>query len=223
MASGDFGRMERIGFIVGGVIRQAVRDAGARGVAVLDDASPEARLALAWSVAALGADAVITVPVPDSAAVDGFRALGLAPPDVPRDRLVAELHRAAGRLVAADRDALLAHPANKTALLLGTAPPPEALLPLGDLYASQVAELAGGWTVPDAVRRLADRVGGIDRLDTALVRWAEERRPAAEAFAPLGDATDDLMAALEAARFARRRLGVIPKLGTRTLGFDLFG
>src|SRR5262245_62544594 len=58
--------------------------------------------------------------------------------------------------------------ANKTGLLLGATFPGEPLVPLGDLYASQVRHLAGDVRLPENVRGLADAAGGIDVLDHAL-------------------------------------------------------
>jgi hypothetical protein len=75
--------------------------------------------------------------------------------------------------------ALPAHPANKTALLLGGELPPEPLLPLGDLWAGDVVALAGGWSAPDEVRRLADAAGGIAALDAALRALIDGRGAAA--------------------------------------------
>ncbi len=44
------------------------------------------------------------------------------------------------------------------------------------------------------------------------------------ALEPLGAAAAaEVGRAIEAGRFARRRIGLVPKLGGRTLGIDLFG
>jgi hypothetical protein len=135
----------------------------------------------------------------------------------------AEPHHMMLRLGAAASGLLAAHPVNKTTLLLGGAPPPEPLLPLGDLYASRVAALAGGWSGPPALRRLAERAGGIAALDTALAGLLEERREAEDALAALPpEAAAEVRARLAAGRFHLRRLGLVPKLGARTPGVDLF-
>ncbi|HEX6940167.1 MAG TPA: hypothetical protein VF158_12205 [Longimicrobiales bacterium] len=210
----------RVGGVVAEVVRQAVRDAGATGVVLLDDGSPEAGLAREWCTQALGADAVVCIPPPAPAAVEACRRVLGA--DVPGDAAAEEAHRFHARLAAAG-GALVAHPANKTALLLGPRTPPEPLLPLGDLYAGQVATLAGAWTAPPEVRRLAELAGGVAALDAALHAWLEERRPIDAALAPLGPAAAEVRRALEAGRFHRRRVGLVPKLGSRTLGIDLFG
>src|SRR5690606_16030915 len=108
-------------------------------------------------------------------------------------------------------------------LLLAAAVPPEPLIPLGDLYASEVERLAGSWSAPPEVAALADLAGGIDRLDAALIEHLDRRRPAEAALASLPPAARAaVLDALETGRFARRRIGLVPKLTTRTLGVDYF-
>ena len=117
---------------------------------------------------------------------------------------------------------LRAHPASKTVLLLGEHPDAE-LLPLGDVWASEVAALAGDWSAPDAVRALADAAGDVAVLDRALRRWTEEREPLERALAELEPALADRVAqALERQRWRRWRPGLVPKLTARTLGIDLW-
>ncbi|HET9984786.1 MAG TPA: hypothetical protein VFQ38_14410 [Longimicrobiales bacterium] len=216
-------RRERIGMVVAGVVSQAARDAGARRIVLLDDDSAEARLAFEWCRAALGDDAVVSVAAEPFASA--LREMGEELPAQSDDRLADEARRLAARLEAARGEpALLAHPANKTVLLLaGLDMPPEPILPLGDLYATEVQALAGGWSGPAPVRALADIAGGIGMLDGALRAFFDERRPLAEALSLLPeDARGQVVAALEAGRFGRRRVGLVPKLGARTLGVDLF-
>lgn len=216
----DTGVGAAVGRVVGAVVRQAVRDAGAAGLVVLDDGSPEARLCREWCASALGSHAVAAAPVPGPDAVRACAAALALPSEIDA---AAELHRLHARLLAERRDALVANPANKTALLLAGRTPPEPILPLGDLYASRVARLAGGWSAPARVREIASAAGGIDRLDAALLALFEERRPADEALAPLGPrAGERVRLAIERGRFARRRVGLVPKLSARTLGIDLF-
>lgn len=177
-------RRARLGRIVGGVLRQAVHDARADGVRLLEASWPEAELAHEWCVAALGADRVST-------GTNVGVWLGV-------------------------------HPVCKTALLLGEVPAAE-LLPLGDLYASEVRQLAGGWSPSARIRQLSAQAGGDDALDGALRRWAEDRVAAARAVAALpGPAALDVAEAIELGRFARARVGLVPKLTTRTLGIDFW-
>ncbi|HEX7089752.1 MAG TPA: hypothetical protein VF192_06420 [Longimicrobiales bacterium] len=214
----------RVAAVVGGVVRQAVVDARAAGVVLLDDGSAEARLAGAWCRAALGPERFWAVPAPPASAAEALAAA--APGVFPAAALAAapaEVHRLAGRLVALGQGALLAHPANKTELLLSSRMPPEPLLPLGDLYASEVERLAGSWSASPEVAELAARAGGIAALDRALAALLEERRPPEAALASLpAGAGRAVLSALEAGRFAHRRVGLVPKLSRRTLGVDYF-
>jgi hypothetical protein len=207
-------RAARIGEAVGAVARQALLDRGARRVALLDDGSPEAALASRFLAAALGNDAVVRVSV-DGAELEPL--LHLLPPGLPRERLEDELRRMKARLL---EGALAAHSANKTELLLGAALPPEPLLPLGDLYASEVASLCGGWSASSEVRALAESAGGVEALDAALRRWLDGRDPAALNALPAA-AAEQVERRFRAGRAARLASRIVPKLGTRTLGVDL--
>ncbi|MGH7555918.1 MAG: hypothetical protein ACREMQ_23190, partial [Longimicrobiales bacterium] len=88
---------------------------------------------------------------------------------------------------------------------------------------SQVGELAGAWSAPQHVLALAESAGGIDALDRTLEEMID-RRSAPERAAPALPvaARDRLLGSLDAGRFHRRRMGLVPKLGARTLGIDLF-
>lgn len=117
---------------------------------------------------------------------------------------------------------LVLNTTNKTALLLGYLPSAD-ILPFGDLYYSQVVELAGAAQLPGPSAELAAACGGAEALDRALGRYYDQRMswPAATGqLAPAAAA--QLWSALEAARFRRARVPLIPKLGSRTLGIDLF-
>lgn len=212
--SGEGPRAARIGEIVGAVARQCLADRGARRVALLDDASPEAELAALMLERALGEDAVLRVAVAGS---EMEPLLQLARPGSPSARVEEEARRMKARLL---DGAVTAHPANRTELLLGAHFPPETLLPLGDLYASEVAELAGGWSASPEVRALAGAAGGIEPLDAALRRWLEGRDPAALDALPL-DVAQRVLRHFRAGRAARLAPRVIPKMGTRTIGVDL--
>jgi hypothetical protein len=202
----------RVGRVIGGVVRQAVEDAHAQGIVVLEPDTPEAKLLLAWSMPALGPARVWRVegePGGAEARHGTFRR--------------EELHRAVGRVLARERTALLAHPINKTALLLDGPAPPEPLLPLGDLYASRVADAMGAWTGSDALLALADAAGGIAALDDALSGFVEGRQSLQLACADLPEAVrTDILQRWERGVFWRRRLGLVPKLSVRTPGVDLF-
>ena len=208
-------RAARIAEIVGAIARQALADWGAERVALVDDGSPEAALAAGWLESALPAGALVRVSEPLPGLEPLLQPSGGEPAwlDPRLEALRVTARRVAG--------ALLALPANKTALLLGGALPPEPFLPVGDLYASEVRELAGGWSAPEAVRALAEAAGGIEALDEAL-RARFDGRGGAGA----GRLGPEARAAVESALrrgTASRMVGrLVPKLGSRTLGVDLF-
>jgi len=208
------GRERRIGEIVGAVARQALADRGASAVALLDVGGPEAELAARLLAGALGAERVVRVT---AGAGEVESVLHLAPQG-DGERLREEARRLRARMTA---DAVAANPANKTALLLGGELPPEPLLPLGDLWATEVAELAGGWSAPAEVLRIAALAGGIEALDAALRGWAEGRSAAALGALP-AEAAEAARRALAAGRASRLHPRTVPKIGTRTLGVDLF-
>ncbi|MGH7470878.1 MAG: hypothetical protein ACRENP_23265 [Longimicrobiales bacterium] len=190
--------------IVGGVLREALRMTDRAGIVILDDGSPEAVLLSAWCAQEIGA-----------------RRTWRAGPNGAQDTEEGLRHRA--RVLARERRALTANAANKTALLLAAEPPCEPLLPLGDLYATQVVALAGGWSAPPEVRHLVDQAGGIEATDGALHAWFEEWRNAHQALKLLpASCRGPFLEAVSRGRFWRERAGLIPKLSGRTIGIDLF-
>lgn len=207
-------REARITAVIGAVARQALRDRGAARIALLDDGGPEAEFVARVLANALGTETIVRVTATD-AEVESV--LHLAP-EVSGEVLRHEIRRLRARLVPG---AIAAHPGNKTALLLGAMLPPEPLLPLGDLWASEVAELAGGWSAPDAVMRIAEEAGGMEALDDALRACVDRRDPRGLDALPAGTA-EAVRRALNAGRAARMHPTVVPKVGARTLGVDLF-
>jgi hypothetical protein len=203
----------RIGEVIGAVARQALADRGRTRIALLDDGGPEAKLAASILRSQLGDDAVIPI---DTADVDPEPLLrGLT---VDTRRMDEEVRRMRARL---KDDALAAHPANKTALLLGGELPPEPLLPLGDLWATDVLALAGGWSAPPEVLALAEEAGGIEALDGVLRRLVDGRDPSAlDALPPA--VVERVRGMLAAGSGSRRYPHIVPKLGGRTLFADLY-
>lgn len=204
----------RVAEVVGAVARQALADRGLARVALLDDGGPEAAFAARMLEARLGVEAVERVTVSPTEVESVLHLFGPVSRTVVRD----ELRRMRARTL----DGVLpAHPANKTALLLGGELPPEPFLPLGDLWASEVEALAGDWSAPDPVPQWAQTAGGIEALDAVLRRWTEERDPLALEDLPLKIA-NDARGSLAAGRPSRIFPRLVPKLGYRTLGVDLF-
>jgi hypothetical protein len=214
-AAGLPDRAGRIAEVVVAVARQLLIDRGVSRLALLDDGSPEARLAAGWLEHGLGGAALVRVREP--VAQLELLLQKAADPDG-ATRAGAEGIRFTARLLS---DVALVNPANKTAILLSGDLPPEPLLPLADLYASEVRELAGDWSAPPPVRALAERAGGIEVLDRALRELFEARNPEALDALP-GEIGHSVRAALARGRAARRSYHVVPKLGSRTLGVDLF-
>ena len=119
-------------------------------------------------------------------------------------------------------EGLVLHPASKTELLLGLAPPAD-ILPFGDLYHSELCELAPDAKLPDSIAAIVAESGGAAGVDEALALFYDRRLPWTRAVAHLGPAqAKHLEQALEAARFRRSRVAIVPKLGARTLGVDLY-
>jgi hypothetical protein len=203
----------RIAEIIGAVARQALADRGLHRIALLDDGGPEAALAARLLATTLGDDAVVRVTT-DGAGVEPFVP---HPPAVPRWRADEELRRFRARLM---EGVLPAHPASKTALLLRGELPPEPLLPLGDVWATDVAALAGGWSAPPQVAAVAEAAGGIEALDDALRGWIDGRDRAALDRLPR-EAAERIRALLAAGSASRRNPRIVPKLGGRTLCLDL--
>lgn len=213
--------------VIGAVVAGAVQEAGAGGIIVLDDGSPEVTLALECCGVGLGKRRVLAPSSSTAEAVGSLvrSALGEDVGEFGPDSFHAEQEakRFAARLMAAACGWLLAHPANKTALLLSRTAPPEQILPLGDLYASEVEAILGRCSVPAEAERLVELAGGVAALDRLLYALVDERREAEAVLAGLPcDLARKVLNALAASRFARRRLGLVPKLGRRTLGIDFF-
>lgn len=192
-------RFAHVAAVIGGVVAAAARDAGRAHIVVVDHAPPEADL-----LERLLRDANVALPLARITGTD------------------AEDARARARREAAD-DGLLVDPVNKTVALLFPELLAEPLLPLADLYATQVRSLGGDWSAPAPCLRLIEGAGGVDAVDAFLIRHLDERRPLDEALATLapGPGRDALRDRFLAGGWWRRRVGVVPKLGGRTLGIDL--
>jgi hypothetical protein len=123
--------------------------------------------------------------------------------------------------VGAGEPALTCSALNKTELLLAGVGERADLYPLGDLYASELAVFTEP-ALSDRVAGLAEAAGGLAELDAALRRLFDERRDAAAAFAAIPQLREQVLERLRETRFRRTQAGIIPKLGARTIGIDLF-
>lgn len=140
------------------------------------------------------------------------------------ERRQQELVRRWCDVAVADNDtqrSILVSAAHKTELLLGCVARAD-VYPLGDLYATDLQDFCGAFEVGERVQRLAEAAGGMKALDQGLRAWLEERRDAPDAFAHIPQVRDDVFRLLEQSRFQRMHLGIVPKIGARTIGIDLF-
>lgn len=202
----------RIERVVRGVCAGAVRTGGAGGIVVLDDWTPEGELVYEWLVRELGETRV-------------WRAASLA-------ANVQGLNAAEAQQVGAWRKAatgaLVAHPANRTALLLGGRLPRADLLPLGDVRAAQVESFTGRWSAAPEVEALAVALGGAAALDRAvdslIEGWHDGIPRAAVPHAAVAEqiVQEQIVRLYERGRQSRMRPRVVPKIATRTIGIDLF-
>jgi hypothetical protein len=199
-------REARLADVVSGVVGAALRDAAARRLFLVYDGSPEAGLCSAWLTAGLPDGVLRPVAAADLHGVES-----------PLQHVQgAEAIRALARTLARAEGGLVAGPANRTTLLLAPDAAPDAILPVGDLWASRIDALAGNWSGPPEVTELADRLGGVEELDRALAAWLAGR--------PLGVGADlerPLIEALRRGRVGRRWPRLVPKLENRTAWIDL--
>lgn len=203
----------RLRTVVVGVVEAALREQGARGIVLTGPEGPERRLLRRW----LGEGAV----VPDEAAVERCReGLAAALPEAPAATVEGEARRAVARTVAGAQGLLEASEIHKTALVTAPGPPPERLLPLGDVWASQVLAVAGDCTVPAGLEGLgAEEIGAVD---AALRAHLEEGRRLEEAVEPLEPVVRERLVGLLRRRpWGRFRVPLVPKLGPGTVGVDL--
>ena len=195
-------RTHHVAAVVGGVVAAAARDAHRKRLVILDWAEPETRL-----LERLLHLADVRLPL-ERASSAGAGAL--------------ETLRAHARLLARE-DGLVLDPVNKTVAVLFPERLAEPVLPLADLYASQVRDLIGDCSIPAEAVELIERAGGVDSVDRFLLRHLDERRPLEDALREIeGEAARQaLRDRFEAGWWWRRRAGVVAKLGARTLGIDL--
>lgn len=207
-------RWNRVAEIVGAGARQALADRGLSRIALLDDGSEQADLAARLLAHGLKSSAIDRVTVTPAE----MEPLLPAWPGVPRHRVEDELRRMRARLT----DALPAHPSSKTELMMGGALPPEPLLPLGDLWATDVLALGAAWSGSADLRSIADEAGGIETLDAALRRLVDRRESIGWDDGLPPSVRERVKKAVRAGAAWRRDPFLVPKLGSRTLGTDLF-
>jgi hypothetical protein len=219
----DPGLRDRVPLLVVGVLREALRSTGCRGF-VISGAGPEDALVGTWLQ-----EERIPWAAPSPTSLLRAREL-LSPGTDPRSRPQpsapapesAELssREIAGLALALSRNLLLLSGANKTCLLLAPHRHVAPIVPLGDLYASQVLDHCGSCTLPPFLQGQPE--GTVRAVDTALRDYFEGGFPRSEVFSPLaGPIREGVVRGLEAARRSGRFRSLVPKLGKATLGIDL--
>ena len=212
----------RLYTIITGVIREALRYSGRSAVMVVGG-GPEEALLERWL-----ADAHIPFQVPPRKVTEQMlpilENLGTGNGNLPGSSIgPALLQRAselAGQAVASVQDLLLLGTENKTGLLLAFPTTVQPILPLGDLYASQILELSGGCTLPHPLRGISTEE--LSAVDSALRAYFEDGLHPEMAFGKLEpDRSQQIRNMLEESRKKWHPLPLIPKLGDATLGTDL--
>ena len=202
---------DRVAGIVREVVAAEVARTRSRGVILASPPGPEADLLARWLPS--------TLPLrhPDPGAVSDV-AGALAAAGAPGTHVEALAWQAVARAQALSQGLLPVGASNKTWLLLEDAPLSARVLPLGDVWATDVERWAGTAVLPAVLRDATpDQVSAVEN---ALRNYLQEGVSPGEAFAPLGSLADPVRAALDGAEHRRRGL-VIPKLDKWTAGIDL--
>ena len=210
---------DRIARVVVAVVVNAMRDTNSGGVVLASPPRPETALLKRW----LSAGSIdVTLPDADDvgAVADTLSARWCS--DAATTQMLAseEAYRAAARMLASREGLLPTAADNKTQLIWGERLPPEPLLPLGDLYATEVRDLEGACTLPPQLTELDPDQLAV--LDEALARVIDHGASTSLAFAGLPcELRDTASAALARSAWRGVLPPIVPKLGRRTLGVDL--
>lgn len=208
--------------VVSGVLREALRASGKGGVVVFGT-GPETALLEEW----MGKAGIDVIRPSDAALLGGASLLSACAgsEDTPRSPgsggdITQDAAALAGRSLASVRGLLLLGPANKTELLLSPRGLVPDLLPLGDIFASQILDLTGDCTLPPALKGCSPKE--VAAVDEALEAYYGGRLAQVEAFGGLKkDLRTRVSAGMREAQKGWRPLPLIPKLGVATLGLDL--
>ncbi len=242
---------------LGVFLRQVLRDSGCTTYVVNVDGGIDGAVAAGIASRAVGPEAVRAMHLPGPGAVperrEAARAVAgwlgldletvdLAPllrdapvPDCAgerRDRWLKALRAATLADRAAALDGLVLGTSNRSDLLLGRPPPAADCLPLGDLYRTQVADLARDLGVPPAALDEAsgeaipsDPTRGMVSYgvaDAVLYYYVDSRRRPPEIIRRgIPAETVERVLARVRAGTRQRMPPPVPKLGARTLGLDL--
>jgi hypothetical protein len=199
------------------VIGEALRRTGAVGV-VLAGGGPERDLLSEWM-----ADASVPWLTPPLETVGLARDLLLAAgsgTDGENDGPGMAPVELAARALASRNGFLLTGTASKTTLLLSPGRLLEPLLPLADLYASEILDIAGECTVPTCLEGIDEEQ--LRQVDQALQRWLEEDALEEDALTALAEPLR-LMVREALLETANRWIPgpLVPRFRSHTAGIDL--
>lgn len=203
--------------LVLGVVREALRKTGAVGV-VVAGGGPERSLLERWLVYG-GVEATAASPRAMALAQE----LLLAIAGVPDGGAVPWPHGPrvlASVALARKENLLLLGTDTKTHLLLSPTLPHASILPLGDLYASDLLEMEGACGVPPCLEGVDPKV--LRAVDEGLHSWLESFMEPTEALSRVEEPLRSRL--LETLQEVRRRWiprYLVPQLRGPTLGIDL--
>lgn len=199
------------GRIIAETVMAEVARTRAAGVVLASPPGPANDLIRRW----LGV--ATRVCVPDAGAVSDV-AGALAAAGAPAEQVEAQAWRAVAEVWGSAEGLLPIGSTNKTELLLDPAPLPARVLPLGDVWASELRERVGSASLPPVLAHAAPEE--VASVEGALRDYLERGADPDVALGGLGDLARPVRAALDAAE-ARRRGLLVPKLTRWTVGCDL--
>ena len=209
------------GRVIAGVVRAWLHASGRTGLHLIGGGPGERALAARWLDGLVAEDTETPWPPPEEAAPGN----GTRPPAKPYLEIVAqETARFQARLAAERTGGEVAHLANRTFLLLTDRPPPERILPLGDLRASDVLALGGVPALPPPFQDVADDPQALVDLEEAVEGWIARSWGSRRGGRPTPSTRwgpDELEAVLKRGFLARAHDRVVPKLGSWTPWVDL--
>jgi hypothetical protein len=207
--------------VIAGVMSAWLRTSGRTGLHLIGGGPGERALAARWLGGLVAADSQASEAPGEEAAP----ASGTQRPEGPRPTAAdEETERFRARLAATRTGGEVAHLANRTFLLLTDRPPPERILPLGDLRASDVLALGGTPALPPPFQAVAEDRQALTELDEAVDDWIARSWGSRGSSHPVASARwrpDELEAVLRRGFLARVHDRVVPKLGSSTPWVDL--
>lgn len=197
--------------VVARVVAAEVERTGAQGVVIASPPGDARNLLASWLTPTMS---VLVAPADATAPLEA----ALEPTGAPAHHRRAVALRAWAEAKAAAEPLLPVATLDKTGLLLGSGPLPARVLPLGDLFASDLRAMDCSVKLPPVLRGFDP--DEVRRVDAALRAYLEGGDPPHVAFASLGELAERVRRALDAGEQRRRGL-LVPKLARWTPGIDL--